>query len=295
MKQFVLAKSVVTTGEITSLTADKALGFVPKGANSFVANGSAIVGEFNIVVREGEYLNIIPAYKNKLTYTVSQPEAATKYSSTVAVPSGEYEKGTYTLIIAKKGTQINEKNKWTVSSYLNKKGAYADIIAAELVKQINALGFVSASYASNKITINGEEAGVDYKVIPADMLMGNAVVETNAKLGQNSANAMIDLYNKCAADRGINYTYKYTDIYPSMPFNPLKGADSADQGYILYTLRFAEPRITKTTDEVVNQVVHIAFPKGTTLTTFDGILNAIGTKVNAPDGGSATNMEEPVE
>ena len=295
MKQFVLAKSVVTTGEITSLTADKALGFVPKGANSFVASGSAIVGEFNIVVREGEYLNVIPAYKNKLTYTVSQPETATKYSSTVSVPSGEYEKGTYTLIIAKKGVQINEKNKWTVSSYLNKKGAYADIIAAELVKQINALGFVSASYASNKITINGEEAGVDYKVIPADMLMGNAVVETNAKLGQNSAKAMIDLYNKCAADRGINYTYKDTDIYPSMPFNPLKGVDSADQGYILYTLRFAEPRITKTTDEVVNQVVHIAFPKGTTLTSFDSILAAIGTKVNVPDGGSATNMEEPVE
>lgn len=295
MKQFVLAKSVVTSGEITSVSADKALGFVPKGANSFVATGSAIVDEFNIVVKEGDYFNIIPVYKNKLTYTVSQPEDATKYSSTVSVPSGEYEKGTYTLIIAKKGVQVNEKNKWTVSSYLNKKGAYADIIAAELVKQINALGFVSASYASNKITINGEEAGVDYKVIPADMLMGNAVAETNPKLGRNSAKDIIDLYNKCAADRGINYTYKDTDIYPSTPFNPLKGADSADQGYILYTLRFAEPRITKTTDEVVNQVVHIAFPKGTTLTAFNSILDAIATKVNVPDGGEATNMEEPVE
>ena len=49
--------------------------------------------------------------------------------------------------------------------------------------------------------------------------------------------------------------------------NPLAGDPSTDKGYIVYTIRFAEPRKTKTTDEVVNQIVQIAMPASASATT----------------------------
>ena len=85
-----------------------------------------------------------------------------------------------------------------------------------------------------------------------------------------------DLANKAAADAGIEYTYRdtYTELYPAYPINPLKQPDSADAGYTIFTLRFAVPREMKTRDEVVHQIVQIAFPTGATaIATVETILN----------------------
>lgn len=93
-----------------------------------------------------------------------------------------------------------------------------------------------------------------------------------------------DLANKAAADAGIEYTYRdtYTELYPAYPINLLKQPDSADAGYIIFTLRFAVPREMKTRDEVVHQIVQIAFPTGAAaITTVETILKAIATEEKA--------------
>ena len=284
MKQFVLVKQFVSGSDIGNLV-DGDIAFVKKGSTT-AENASSIAqnlasGELNIVVKEKDVLNFLPLHTNKLQYNISSPAVATTYSATIKMNEGTYNKGTYSIIIAKKGVPFNERNKWTVSTYLNVNsvGNYADTIAAELVKSINALQFVKAEYNSGTITITGVEKGVDYTVLCTDGfdLVKPTIAETSAKKAQNDVAAIVDLYNKCAADRGINYTYKDTEIYPSMPFNPLKGADSEDPGFYVINIRFAEPRVVKTTDEVVNQMIHIVSSKKDVITSIESILAKLGT------------------
>jgi hypothetical protein len=55
-----------------------------------------------------------------------------------------------------------------------------------------------------------------------------------------------------------------------------------DAGYTIFTLRFAVPREMKTRDEVVHQIVQIAFPTGAdAITTVETILKAIATEEKA--------------
>ena len=62
----------------------------------------------------------------------------------------------------------------------------------------------------------------------------------------------------------MGYEYTYDDdlgaLYPKYHFNPLAQADGEDSGFNIYTLRFAEPRMVKTRDEVVHQIVQIVVP-----------------------------------
>ena len=115
--------------------------------------------------------------------------------------------------------------------------------------------------------------------------MGIAVtVTTHGLPAYGDAAYITDLANKAAADAGIEYTYRdtYTELYPTYPLNPLKQPDSADAGYTIFTLRFAVPREMKTRDEVVHQIVQIAFPTGAAaITTVETILKAIATEEKA--------------
>lgn len=106
-------------------------------------------------------------------------------------------------------------------------------------------------------------------------------VTTHGLPAYGDAAYITDLANKAAADAGIEYTYRdtYTELYPAYPINPLKQPDSADAGYTIFTLRFAVPREMKTRDEVVHQIVQIAFPTGATaIATVETILKAIATE-----------------
>ncbi len=52
--------------------------------------------------------------------------------------------------------------------------------------------------------------------------------------------------------------------------------DSADAGFTVYTIRFAEPREMKTVDQSINQIVQIAVPTGTAaIETIDKVLAAL--------------------
>lgn len=63
---------------------------------------------------------------------------------------------------------------------------------------------------------------------------------------------------------------------PHYPLNPLEVSDAADKGFTIFTLSFAEPRDVKTRDEVVNQIVQVAFPTGAEqINTFETVCKAL--------------------
>ena len=63
---------------------------------------------------------------------------------------------------------------------------------------------------------------------------------------------------------------------PHYPLNPLEVSDTADKGFTIFTLSFAEPRDVKTRDEVVNQIVQVAFPTGAAqITIFETVCKAL--------------------
>lgn len=53
-------------------------------------------------------------------------------------------------------------------------------------------------------------------------------------------------------------------------------SDAVDKGFTIFTLSFAEPRDVKTRDEVINQIVQVAFPTGAEqITTFETVCKAL--------------------
>ena len=161
------------------------------------------------------------------------------------------------MLIVKKGLKFNERNRWTATIHTGLNPTANDV-AKKLANQINnnTVGHgIKASVAEAKITLTAESKGIDYEILGADELMGIAVTVTTHGL---------PAYGDAAS--GIEYTYRdtYTELYPAYPINPLKQPDSADAGYTIFTLRFAVPREMKTRDEVVHQIVQIAFPTGAT-------------------------------
>lgn len=83
--------------------------------------------------------------------------------------------------------------------------------------------------------------------------------------------------NKAAADAGFEYTYdEFAELYPAYPLNPLAQPDTDDKGFTVYTIRFAEPRDMKTRDEVVHQIIQIAYPtESKAIATLKTILDAL--------------------
>lgn len=190
-------------------------------------------------------------------------------------------------MIVKKGLKFNERNRWTATIHTGLNPTANDV-AKKLANQINnnTIGHgIKATIADAKITLTAESKGIDYEILGADELVGIAVtVTTHGLPAYGDAAYIIDLANKAAADAGIEYTYRdtYTELYPAYPINPLKQPDSADAGYTIFTLRFAVPREMKTRDEVVHQIVQIAFPTGATaIATVETILKAIATEEKA--------------
>ena len=62
----------------------------------------------------------------------------------------------------------------------------------------------------------------------------------------------------------MEYTYQdyVTYLYPEYPLNPLAVPNAEDKGFTIFTLKFSEPRNTRTIDTAINQVVQVASPTG---------------------------------
>ena len=275
MKQLFICKKTAyatSTAKATDLTT------VPEGTIALfsLSNGALLTAaptsNFSIAVGRatGKMPLMFPEVDVKsLQVTKASYEAAKKFTAKITVPTPE--KGShYTVVIVKKGTVFNERNNWSFTTLATTEVA-ADV-AKQIVAQINGnkhqLG-VTAKNSGGAITITATEKGKDYEVLGADGLMGVALTDvTHGKKAVCDKAYIQDLASRCAAGKGFNYAADDgKEIYPGYP------EIVADDQYVLYSLRFAVPRVaSKQRDEVVYQLVHIAVPVGSdAITTLDTI------------------------
>lgn len=285
MRQFVLGANVdypTADTELNSVAAG-AVGFgylASDGQTKVDADGSKIKDKGYIVLgraaKDGGPV-VLPFYKNRFSFVKGEYQAATAYSGSVTV-SDVTPYLDYTLIVVKKGVLFNERNKWTANVHA-KESDTADSVAEKLATLIseNASG-LKAEAAAGVITLSCDEKGVDYEVVGADELMGVQVTQTHATVAYGDAEYVKSLANMAAADAGFRDTYQ-SDVallYPNFPLDPLAQPRATDSGYTIFTLKFAEPREVKTRDEVVNQIVQVAFPTGSdAITTFETVCEAL--------------------
>lgn len=282
MRTFLLGSKSDLGDNLTALT-------VGQLAFSVLVNGQYTVDSDGTKIKDKGYIFlgkedakggdvIVPIYKNKFSFTKMVYQAASAYTGSFTIPAPTVGDD-LTVVVVKKGVQFNERNKWTATMRV-KDGQGASDCAKELAEQLNnnpASG-VKAVAEVAKITITAVNKGEDYKIALGDDLFGVAVTEIPAVTPLADANYIKDLAMKAAADAGIEYTYQDPAnlIYPGYPLNPLAQPDSADAGYTVFTLKFAEPREMKTVDQSINQIVQIALPMGATvITKVETILKAI--------------------
>ena len=220
-----------------------------------------------MVVGNTEGNRVLPIYNNKLSYVVSSYKAPTTFTQTVTVVSQGI--GDYTLIVAKKGVGFNERNKWTSTIHVFDDTETEAKIAEKLAKSINnnsVSSGVKATVSGAVITITAIKAGVDYALVPADYLTASTLGNVTAgTCGQNTAEHIKDLHAKAAADMGFNDTQQFTELlYKGYEIDPLAGSPATDYGFDVVTIKFAEPRETRTVDQDVNQIIQVAFPRTST-------------------------------
>ena len=296
MRQFILAANAAYPTAVPLTTAGQvAITYLENGVETLVKDADSaakLVGRGNIIWKNpnttlGQIL--YPIFKKNFTFTKGVYSAATTFSAELTIGTVEAYND-YSVIVAKKGLKFNERNKWTSTVHTGAAPTAADV-AQKIANHINANTIgngVKAVVDGAKITITAVEAGKDYAIVPADGLMGTAVtVSASGIPAYGDAAYVKDLANKAAADAGFEYTYNdFEGIYPAYPLNPLAQPDKADVGFTIYTLRFAEPREMKTRDEVVHQIIQIAYPTGSdAITTMDTILDILaGGEVPAVGG-----------
>lgn len=282
MRTFLLGSKSDLGDDLTALTVGQlAFSALVNGQHTVDSDGTKIKDKGYIFLGKEDAKGgdvIVPIYKNNFSFTKMVYQAAGAYTGNFTIPAPTVGDD-LTVVVVKKGVQFNERNKWTATMRV-KDGQDASACAKELAEQLNnnlASGVKAVAEAA-KITITAVNKGEDYKIALGDDLFGVAVEETAAVTPLADANYIKDLAMKAAADAGIEYTYQDPAnlIYPGYPLNPLAQPDSADAGYTVFTLKFAEPREMKTVDQSINQIVQIALPTGATaIAKVETILKAI--------------------
>lgn len=285
MRQFILAKTFQATTANLDALGDGAVGVydlstgVPKQltySSSVVTNAIKSVGCLAVGTAKGTVT--IPLHANKFSFVEGVYSAGATFSQKITIVK-RGTVGDYTVIVAKKGQPCNERYKWTASYHVFDPDMTSDDIAANLAKEINnscAGAGVKAEVATNTITVRGTESGVDYSIVLADNAnLSTLSALTSGKKALFDAEAIKDMYMKAAADAGVEYTYQDGTSLIYLNY-PLRQDAAMSAGYKVITLKFAEPRAVGTTDEVVNQVVQVAFPSTYDTTAFKAVLGAIG-------------------
>lgn len=278
MRQFLLAGNGAYGAALPLKAGEFAITTLVDGKETISADGTDIKDIFYINLGQASGNTVVIAGSPRhFSYVKGVYTDGKVYSGNVTITAPAAD-GHYTLVLVKKGLKFNERNRWTATVPV-KIGDTADAVAAKLGKffEANATNLnIKVEVAAAKITITGLAKGEDFKLMGADDLLGVAVAETNAEVGYGSAKYVTDLADKAAADAGFLHTYKDLDINPAYPLNPLAQADKADTGFTIFTLRFAVPRHNKTRDEVVHQIVQVAFPTGAAaIETVEAILDEL--------------------
>lgn len=282
MRQFLLGKRVAYPTALASLAVGQ-LAFVAlvSGVETLDSDGTKIKDKGYIYLGKSDAKGgklVVPIYKNNFFYSKMVYAASTQYTGNFTI-ADVVAGSDYTVVVVKKGVGFNERNKWT-ATVRAKAADTVDTIASALASQItaNVGAGVTAAASAGKVTVTAKEKGVDYELTLGDDLFGTAVTQTHATAAVADAKYITDLAIKAAADAGIEYTYQDAGdlIYPDFPLNPLAQDNSADTGFTVYTIRFAEPREMKTVDQSINQIVQIAVPTDTAaIATIDKILAAL--------------------
>lgn len=299
MKQLIIAKNkayATSAVKYTDISAveDGVLAIFTPNNGKLVTSAADLKSNFAVVCGRGEGkmpLHFPEVDVRSLTVEKAVPDDSTKgslFSATVVVPATE--KGEeYTVILAKTGVGFHERNRWTYTA-LAKSTTAADVAKA-LADSINANTHTTGVKAevtigTSTLVLTALEKGTNYEVILTDGLSGIEVTNKVVGLKPMLDKAYIqDLASRCAAGKGFNYLADDgVEIYPGYP-----EVVDADE-YVLYTLRFAVPRVAaKQRDEVVYQILHIAVPVGAaSIATLDAIF---GTSDS--DTGDAGDTEKP--
>lgn len=287
MRHFILGGNVAYTTATSLLTvANGAVGifYNDNGVQKVTATGDEVTGKGLLVLgrpaTSGGPISL-PIHKNDFSYVKGVYAAGVAFEATFVVPAPTGI-GEHSIIVAKKGVKFNERNKYTASVYVKDVSMTAAALATALVAQINASGNnsgVTATASTATITIKGTVKGDDFAILGADNLSNvKATVTAVGTPAYGDAKYIVDLANKAAADAGFEYTYQddVPALYPGYPLNPLAQPDAADAGFTIFTLRFAEPRDMKTRDEVVHQIIQVAFPTGASaITTFETVVKSL--------------------
>lgn len=299
MRQFILGGSAYPTGAVDASESFGNVGFayVDKADNKtkFTSTGEEILpdGEgYLVLIRKNENQGnvVLPLHKNHFSYVKGEYDDSMYdyYSASLTVPDIDPYLD-YTIIVVAKGKKFNERNKWSFTIH-SKASDDAESIAEKLADAINANSYVgvTASASGAAITIEGKELGVDFNVVPADELIDVEVTQTNVGKPYGSAEYVKDLAEKAAADAGFEYLFDENPhlLYPAYPLNPLASADSEDAGFTIFTIRCAEPRDVKTRDEVVHQIIQVAFPTGSSaIDTFETVCKKLAGIEEEGEGG----------
>ena len=290
MRQFLLGGSAYPSGAVATSESYGNVGFayVDKADNvmKFDAHGDNIKkdGEgYLVLVRRNEEMGnvVLPLHINHFSYVKGEYDNSKsgKFSAEFTITDVDPFLD-YTVIVVKKGKKFNERNKWTATVH-SKTSDTPSTIATKLASAITAnIGAeVNAVASGATVTITGLVDDVDYNIVLADELIDTEVENVNNVMkAYGSAEYIIDLANKAAADAGFEYTYQddLKALYPKYPLDPLAGDPTEDEGYTIFTIRCAEPRDMKTRDEVVHQIIQVAFPTGSeAISSFEEICEAL--------------------
>ena len=213
MRQFLLGKDVAypTTALSNDSVVDGAIGFYFRKSDKTIsptATGTEITKDCMLIVNrpvdKGGNV-VIPIHKNKFSYVKGVYQAGKVFKQVFTIPAPTTI-GEYSMIVALKGVGFNQRNKWTASVYIKDVNKTADELAEALAKAINnnTVGSkVVATASEATLTIDGQVVGMDYEVIPADLLTGLAATSTQkGEAAYGDAQYIIDLANKAAADAG---------------------------------------------------------------------------------------------
>lgn len=280
----------VTPLDLSGLDAG-AITFFELGASSVLA--ASPTKNFGIALGGG--VNKMPFLIPEVDYDTVEvnkavPQNGNVFSASFTVPTTVAGKD-YTVIIVKKGAQPHERNTWTAT--VRAKDTTAANVATALAKELMSFGDggtisskpVAGSLSLNihttistaTITVAGTVVGEQFAIKFADELMSlnDSVTPTEAKPAIGDKAYIQDLASRCAAGKGFTDVMEFgPSVYPGYP------ETVEDTTYNVYTLRFQVGRkSSKTRDEKVWQLVHIAVPTGATAAT---AIDNIITKIKAP-------------
>lgn len=286
MRQFVLGGNAAYGGASVDSVANGAVALFyhdKDGVDTLVSTGKENFGRCNLVVGRGMENGgpiVLPIFRYHMSYVRSDYQAGTSFHAEVTIPTDRMIPfSNFTVIVVKNGIQFNERNKWTATI---PGGARPDAnnIAQALARHLqnNKIGHgLDVTVAGAKLTFDGAYYH-DYTILLADALTGVEVTMVHATKPINDARMIQDYHAKAWADMGFQNTEVEPNIYmyPKLHLGGWTDIDPEGKGFTVFTIRFAEPREMKTRDEVVHQIVQVAFPTGAAgIDTFENVLKGM--------------------